>query len=53
MGVSQRGAVVLTIVGMALIVTGVACMFWQLALILAGTFLAIIGLVGVDVKEGQ
>lgn len=50
---SRRTATGLTIVGAALVITGVAFLFWQLALIVAGVAVAAIGLVGVDVEEGS
>lgn len=53
MGVNRRTALVLTSIGAALTVAGVAFLFWQLALIVAGLILAATGLFGVDVKEGS
>jgi hypothetical protein len=52
MGVTPRVAVALTIIGALLIVAGVAVLFWQLALILAGLILCGVGLFGVDVERG-
>lgn len=53
MDVSRRTALVLTVGGAALVIAGVACLFWQLALIVAGIGLAALGLIGVDVGEGS
>lgn len=53
MGVSRRAATALTIAGAVLAVAGIACLFWQLALIVAGLVLAVLGLFGVEVEEGS
>jgi hypothetical protein len=46
----QRAAAALAVIGFALLIAGVAVVYWPSAVILAGTLLLVAGLFGIDIN---